>query len=96
MSWDPGGMSWYGRQSVRAEQPTSRETSGSGSENGKRRGERSGARSEIRESAYQQPLFPITALEGDNPRHRAHGLPVQVQNLSELLVPQLQAIQTPA
>ncbi len=28
MSWDPGGMSWYGRQSVRAEQPTSRETSG--------------------------------------------------------------------
>ncbi len=96
MSWDPGGMSWYGRQSVRAEQPTSRETSGSGSENGKRGGERSGARSEIRESAYQQPLFPITALEGDNPRHRAHRLPVQVQNLSELLVPQLQAIQTPA
>src|SRR6267378_3856057 len=30
------------------------------------------------ESTHQQPLFPFTALEGDNPRHRSYRLPVQV------------------
>ena len=48
------------------------------------------------ESTHQQPLFPVTALEGDNPRHRSYRLPVQVQYLSDPLVPQFHAIQTPA
>ena len=35
----------------------------------------------------QQHVFPFTALEGDNPRRCAHGLPIEIQHLSDLLVP---------
>ena len=35
----------------------------------------------------QQHVFPFTALEGDNPLRCAHGLPIEIQHLSDLLVP---------
>jgi hypothetical protein len=53
------------------------------------------ARAGTGDSAYQQPFFPFTALEDDDPRHRPRALPVYVKDSSDLLVPKFQAIKAP-